>query len=69
MIVDNSSSLCFDETIMEETIKQYLARIGGKGGKATGKSKRRGGKAYYSRISKKGWANRRSRDEKRRAAK
>jgi len=31
----------------------YLASIGSKGGKATGKSKVRGDKAYYQRISKK----------------
>lgn len=34
-------------------IKRYLAGIGRKGGKAgTGASKRRGGTAYYKRISK-----------------
>jgi len=49
---------------MAETISEYLARIGAKGGKTKGESKRRGGKAYYSRIAKKGWKNR-----KRRAAK
>jgi hypothetical protein len=37
----------------EVEIKRYLARIGGKGGRAgTGASKRRGGTAYYKRISK-----------------
>jgi hypothetical protein len=37
----------------EQEIKQYLARIGGKGGKAgTGKSKRRGGSDFYKRLSK-----------------
>jgi len=36
----------------EEEIKRYLASIGSKGGKAgTGKSKLRGGRAYYKRIS------------------
>ena len=34
-------------------IKQYLAAIGSKGGKATGVSKRRGDAAYYKRLSKK----------------
>jgi len=34
-------------------VKRYLASIGKKGGKAgTGKSKLRGGSAYYKRISK-----------------
>lgn len=34
-------------------IKKYLASIGSKGGKAgTGKSKIRGGKEYYKRISR-----------------
>jgi hypothetical protein len=54
---------------MEETVSQYLARIGAKGGKTTGKSKRRGGKAYYARIAKKGWRNRRLREKKGRVAK
>jgi len=39
---------------MERAIKQYLARIGAMGGKATGKRKRRGGKAFYSRLAKEG---------------
>jgi hypothetical protein len=35
-----------------EEIKKYLASIGSKGGKSgTGKSKLRGGKSYYKRIS------------------
>jgi hypothetical protein len=37
----------------EQEIKQYLASIGSKGGKAgKGRSKRRGGSDYYKRISK-----------------
>jgi hypothetical protein len=37
----------------EQEIKRYLASIGSKGGKAgIGKSKLRGGPAYYKRISK-----------------
>jgi hypothetical protein len=37
----------------EQEIKRYLASIGAKGGKSgTGKSKLRGGPAYYKRISK-----------------
>jgi len=36
----------------DEAIKRYLASIGSKGGKSgTGKSKLRGGTAYYKRIS------------------
>jgi hypothetical protein len=34
-------------------ISDYLARIGSKGGKATGKSKMRGDTDYYKRISAK----------------
>ncbi len=34
-------------------VRAYLASIGSKGGLATGKSKVRGDKAYYQRISKK----------------
>lgn len=37
----------------EEEIRRYLASIGAKGGKSgKGKSKVRGGTAYYQRISK-----------------
>jgi hypothetical protein len=37
----------------EQEIKRYLASIGSKGGKAgKGRSKLRGGSAYYKRISK-----------------
>jgi hypothetical protein len=54
---------------MERAIKQYLARIGAMGGKATGKRKRRGGKAFYSRLAKKGWENRKGIKKKGRAAK
>jgi hypothetical protein len=54
---------------VEQTIKQYLAKIGAKGGRAKGKSKQRGGKAYYRRIAKKSWENRKRSDRKGRAAK
>jgi general stress protein YciG len=37
---------------MDEDVRQYLASIGRKGGKATGKSKLRGGTDYYSRLGK-----------------
>jgi hypothetical protein len=36
---------------MNSAIKAYLRGIGSKGGSTTGKSKRRGGSAYYKRIS------------------
>lgn len=36
-----------------ESVKDYLARIGSKGGKAKGKSKVRGDSEYYRRIRKK----------------
>ena len=39
-------------------LKQYLASIGARGGKATGASKRRGDAAYYRRISAKAAAAR-----------
>jgi hypothetical protein len=68
-MIDRSSGLCSNGAVMEETISQYLARIGAKGGKTTGKSKRRGGKAYYARIAKKGWRNRRLRENEGRTAK
>jgi hypothetical protein len=38
---------------MSDKIKDYLASIGSKGGKATGKSKVRGDADYYKRISAK----------------
>lgn len=37
---------------MNPEARKYLARIGRKGGKATGASKRRGDSAHYKRISK-----------------
>ncbi|MGO9608644.1 MAG: hypothetical protein ACLPT4_03305 [Verrucomicrobiia bacterium] len=54
---------------MEQIIRQFLARIGSKGGKTTGKTKRRGGKAFYSRLAKKGWENRRRSEQKGRTTK
>jgi len=33
-------------------VSEYMAQIGSKGGKATGKAKVRGSAAYYERISK-----------------
>jgi hypothetical protein len=37
----------------KKELQEYFAKIGAKGGKATGKSKVRGDSAYYRRISKK----------------
>ncbi len=38
---------------MKTELKKHLAKLGAKGGKATGKSKRRGDSAYYSALAKK----------------
>ena len=38
---------------MSNPVKDYLATIGSKGGKATGKAKVRGDAEYYRRISQK----------------
>ncbi len=38
---------------MSESVRDYLSRIGAKGGAATGKSKSRGDAEYYRRISAK----------------
>jgi len=40
-------------TCQDDRLRDYLASIGSKGGKATGKSKVRGDADYYKRISKK----------------
>jgi hypothetical protein len=45
---------------VEVKVKKYLASIGSKGGKATGKSKVRGDADYYKRISKKAAAARKA---------
>lgn len=46
----------------DDAIKQYLASIGSKGGKAgKGQSKRRGSAAYYKRISQLAAAARKAR--------
>jgi hypothetical protein len=42
-----------------ETVAEYLARIGAKGGKVTGESKKRGDESYYKRISRKAVAAKR----------
>jgi hypothetical protein len=54
---------------MHPAVRQFLAQIGAKGGKATGESKRRGGKEYYRRIAKKSWEHRKRSDQKGRAVK
>lgn len=38
---------------MTDTLREHLRKAGQKGGLATGKSKVRGDKAYYQRISRK----------------
>jgi hypothetical protein len=43
-----------------DKIKDYLAQIGSKGGKATGQPKVRGDTDYYKRISKKAAAARKA---------
>jgi hypothetical protein len=45
---------------MTDKIKDYLASIGSKGGKATGKAKVRGDADYYRAISKKAAAARKA---------
>lgn len=52
-----------------DEIKAYLAKIGAKGGKATGKSKVRGGAGYYRRIALKSGKTRRAKAAQRRATK
>jgi hypothetical protein len=51
---------------MENAIKAYLAKIGAKGGRAKGKSKLRGSKAYYKRISALGVKARKAKSAKER---
>jgi hypothetical protein len=38
---------------MHKAVKMYLAKVGAKGGKTKGATKRRGDSAYYSGIAKK----------------
>jgi general stress protein YciG len=55
---------------MAGKLSDYLAKIGSKGGKATGPTKRRGDKTYYQKIGSKG-GKRKAADagtERRRAA-
>ena len=53
---------------MNAEIKAYLRGSGSKGGSTTGKSKRRGGSAYYKRISALAAETRRKNAEARRKA-
>jgi hypothetical protein len=39
---------------MTETVKEYLARIGRKGGKTRGETKARGDSTYYQQLRAKG---------------
>ena len=43
---------------MEKAVRDYMKKIGAKGGKVAGKAKRRGSVAYYKRISALGVAAR-----------
>ena len=45
-------------------ISEYLAEIGAKGGKATGKTKRRGGSDYYRELALKSAKARRAKAAK-----
>lgn len=45
-------------------LRDYFASIGSKGGKTAGKSKVRGGEAYYKRISRKAAAARKAKAKK-----
>jgi hypothetical protein len=40
--------------MVEKSVKEWLAEIGRKGGKAGGKSKARGGSEYYRKLRAKG---------------
>jgi general stress protein YciG len=44
----------FREEPMKKEVREFLAKIGAKGGKATGESKSRGDSEYYRRLRKKG---------------
>jgi len=72
-MVDRANCLCFTEvskdTTMHSAVRKFLAQIGAKGGKTTGKSKRRGGTEYYRRIAIKSWENRKRNEQKGRATK
>lgn len=46
--------------IMTKAVRLYLARIGQKGGTASGKAKRRGDAKHYSAMSRKRWDARNS---------
>lgn len=41
--------------IMSKAVRDYLRRIGAKGGAAKGASKVRGGKAHYASMARKRW--------------
>lgn len=47
-----------------DKVRAYLAAIGSKGGKATGKSKRRGGSAYYKALAAKAAKARKAKRER-----
>lgn len=41
-----------------EAVSAHMAQIGARGGAVKGKSKRRGGKAYYRRVAEARWGKR-----------
>ena len=53
MVAPDTSATTGTRTVRRDPVKEYLAAIGSKGGKASGKSKVRGDSDYYKRISKK----------------
>jgi general stress protein YciG len=40
---------------LAKAVRDHLAELGRKGGEAVGESKKRGGKAYYQKMSRKRW--------------
>lgn len=41
--------------VMTKAVRQYLSKIGAKGGKARGRAKLRGDRSYYASIARKRW--------------
>lgn len=42
---------------IKKELREYLAKLGAKGGKTAGKTKSRGDSEYYRNIARKRWAN------------
>lgn len=47
---------------LTRSVRDYLARIGQKGGEARGNLKRRGGPEYYRALARKRWEKRKTGD-------